>query len=366
MAKEPKMNWKNTRTLVTGGASFIGSALVDALVQRGATVRVVDNFSSGRRENLTPHLKSNAIELMHADLLDDGVARQAVRGMDLVFHLAADHGGRGYVDLHQAACASNLGLDGILFRACVQQNVEKVMFASSGCIYPNYIQNDPTEILYLTEDKAGPPYDADNLYGWAKLMAEMTLQAYHRDYGLKAASCRYFTVYGPRGHENHAVIAMIARAFVGQNPFVVWGNGEQIRNWTHVDDIVSGTILAAEAINDGTAINLGTTERTRVIDAVHEVLRYTGHKATIELHPEMPTGPMNRVADNSLAKRLLGWEPRITFMTGLRNTIDWYFSTKDRKKVASELETLLTERQSTTREGAHVASSDPASATVSA
>jgi dTDP-D-glucose 4,6-dehydratase len=80
----------------------------------------------------------------------------------------------------------------------------------------------------------------------------------------------------------------------------------------------------------------------------------------------MPTGPMNRVADNSLAKRLLGWEPRITFMTGLRNTIDWYFSTKDRKKVASELETLLTERQSTTREGARVASSDPASATVSA
>jgi nucleoside-diphosphate-sugar epimerase len=192
------------------------------------------------------------------------------------------------------------------------------------------------------------------------------LQAYHRDYGLKAASCRYFTVYGPRGHENHAVIAMIARAFVGQNPFIVWGNGEQIRNWTHVDDIVSGTILAAEAINDGTAINLGTSERTRVIDAVHEVLRYTGHKATIELHPEMPTGPMNRVADNSLAKRLLGWEPRITFMTGLRNTIDWYFSSKDRKKVASELETLLTERQSTTREGAHVASSDPTSATVNA
>jgi nucleoside-diphosphate-sugar epimerase len=366
MAKEPKMNWKNTRTLVTGGASFIGSALVDALVERGAIVRVVDNFSSGRRENLIAHLKSTAIELIHADLLDDGVARQSVHGMDLVFHLAADHGGRGYVDLHQAACASNLGLDGILFRACVQQNVEKVVFASSGCIYPNYIQNDPTEILYLSEDKAGPPYDADNLYGWAKLMAEMTLQAYHRDYGLKAASCRYFTVYGPRGHENHAVIAMIARAFVGQNPFVVWGNGEQIRNWTHVDDIVSGTIRAAEAIDDGTAINLGTTERTRVIDAVQEVLRYTGHKATIELHPEMPTGPMNRVADNSLAKRLLAWEPRITFMTGLRNTIDWYFSSKDRQKVASELETLLTERQSTTREGVGVASSDPASATVSA
>ena len=359
------MNWKSKRVLVTGGASFIGSALVDALVSRGTYVRIVDNFSSGRRENLSTLLSSKAIELIDADLLDDGIAGKAADGIDLVFHLAADHGGRGYVDLHQAACAGNLGLDGLMFRACVQESVEKIVFASSGCIYPNYIQTDPEQILYLTEDKAGPPYDADNLYGWAKLMAEMTLQAYHRDYGLKSTSCRYFTVYGPRGHENHAVIAMIARAFIGQNPLVVWGNGEQIRNWTHVDDIVSGTIRAAEVIDDGTAINLGTMERTRVIDAVHEVLRYTGHNAEIELHPEMPTGPMNRVADNSLARRLLGWGPQIKFMSGLRSTIDWYFSTKDRKKVAAELETLLTERQSTVRETV-IASTDPTSATVSA
>jgi nucleoside-diphosphate-sugar epimerase len=360
-----EMNWNRKRVLVTGGASFIGSALVDALVDRGASVRIVDNFSSGRRENLAAHVGSNSIELMDADLLDDGIARKAARGMDLVFHLAADHGGRGYVDLHQAACAGNFGLDGLMFRACVQENVEKVVFASSGCIYPNYIQTDPAELLYLTEDKAGPPYDADNLYGWAKLMAEMTLQAYHRDYGLKAASCRYFTVYGPRGHENHAVIAMIARTFVGQNPFVVWGNGEQIRNWTHVDDIVSGTIRAAEVIDDGTAINLGTMERTRVIDAAREVLRYTAHKAEIELHPEMPTGPMNRVADNSLAKRLLNWEPQIEFMSGLRSTIDWYFSTKDHKKVAAEIETLLTEREPTAQRSVRIAESDRTSATVS-
>lgn len=339
------MDWKKSRVLVTGGASFIGSALVDALVERGAQVRVVDNLSSGRRENLQAHLGSRAVELIVADLLDDGVARRAARGMDVVFHLAADHGGRGYVDLHQAACAGNLALDGLLFRACMQENAGKVVFASSGCVYPNYIQTDPDEMLYLTEDKAGPPYDADNLYGWAKLMAEMTLQAYCRDYGMKAASCRYFTVYGPRGHENHAVIAMIARAFVGQDPFVVWGNGQQIRNWTHVDDIVSGTIRCAEIIDDGTAVNLGTTERTRVLDAAQEVLRYTGHKARIELHPEMPTGPMNRVADNSLAKKLLNWEPQVKFMDGLKRTIDWYFSAKDRTQVAAELDSLLTERQ---------------------
>ena len=158
---------------------------------------------------------------------------------------------------------------------------------------------------------------------------------------------------------------MIARAFVGQDPFVVWGNGEQIRNWTHVDDIVSGTIRAAEVINDGTAVNLGTMERTRVIDAVNEVLRNTRHKAAIELHPEMPTGPMNRVADNSLAKRLLGWQPKIEFIWGLRSTIDWYFATKDRKRVAAELDMLLTERQPAARESSRIPDSDTTSATVS-
>jgi nucleoside-diphosphate-sugar epimerase len=198
--------------------------------------------------------------------------------------------------------------------------------------------------LYLTEDLVGPPYDADNLYGWAKLMGEMTLRAYHAESGMKCASCRYFTVYGDRGHENHAVIAMIARAFVRQRPFVVWGTGEQIRNWTHVSDIVSGTILAAERIDDGTAVNLGTMERTRVIDAAREVLRYTGHDAEIELHPEMPTGPLNRVADNALAKKLLGWEPQVMFNDGLHRTIDWYFSAKDRGLIASGLATRLTER----------------------
>jgi nucleoside-diphosphate-sugar epimerase len=338
------MQWDQKRVLVTGGTSFIGSHLVDALVERGATVRVADNLSSGKKENLKPQLGSGTVEFVEVDLLEEGAARNSVRGIDVVFHLAADHGGRGYVDLHQAACATNLTLDGLLFRACHAEGVEKVVYASSGCVYPNFLQTDAAEILYLTEDKAGPPCDADNMYGWAKLMGEMTLRAYYKDHGMKSASCRYFTVYGPRGHENHAVIAMIARAFTRQDPFIVWGNGEQIRNWTYVNDIVSGTILAAEVIDDGTAINLGTMERIRVMDAVQEVLRYTGHKAKIELRPEMPTGPMNRVADNSAARKLLGWEPQVKFMDGLHRTIDWYLSTKDRAHVAAVLNKLLTER----------------------
>jgi nucleoside-diphosphate-sugar epimerase len=339
------MNWSSKKVLVTGGASFIGSHLVDALIEKGAQVRVVDNLSSGKLENIQEHLDARRVEFMERDLLEPGVAQQAVHGVDVVFHLAADHGGRGYVDLHQAACATNLTLAGIVFNACHEAGVEKVVYASSGCVYPNFLQTDPGKELYLTEDLVKPPYDADNMYGWAKLMGELTLQAYHNDWGMRTASCRYFTVYGPRGHENHAVIAMIARSLVDQNPFVVWGTGEQIRNWTHVSDIVEGTILAAEKINDGTAINLGTMERVRVIDAVREVLRYTGKEhLQIELHPEMPTGPLNRVADNALAKKLLDWEPEVRFIDGLHMTIDWYYAVKNKKEVLKELDIKLTER----------------------
>lgn len=331
-------NWNQRSALVTGGASFIGSHLVEALLERGAGVRVVDDLSSGKLENIQANIDAGKVEFVKADLRIPGVAQEAVKDIDTVFHLAADHGGRGYVDLHQAACASNLALDGMLFLAAKEAGVDKVVYASSGCVYPNFKQMNPEEELFLTEEMVGPPYDADNMYGWAKLMAEMTLRAYCKEWGMKAASCRYFTVYGERGKEDHAVMAMIARAFIQQDPLVLWGTGMQIRNWTYVGDIVEGTICSAEKIDDGTAINLGTMERIRVLDAMKEVLRYTNRKAEIQCDPSKPTGPLNRVADNSLARRLLDWEPQMKFIDGLHRTIDWYFATKNADEVRHILE----------------------------
>lgn len=337
-------NWSKKSVLITGGASFIGSSLVEALVQRGALIRVVDDLSSGHLKNIDGYIKSGKVNFINGDLKKQEIVKSALDGIDIVFHLAADHGGRGYVDLHQAGPASNLFLDGMLFWHAKECKVEKVIFASSGCVYPNYLQSDTSKELYLSEDMVGPPYDADNMYGWAKLMAELTLKSYYKEYGLKAASCRYFTVYGPKGVENHAVIAMIARAFVKQNPFEVWGDGNQIRNWTYIDDIVEGTILAAEKISDGTAVNLGTRERIKVIDAVKMILEYTGHKAEINYRLDMPIGPLNRVADNTLAKKLLGWEPKVKFKDGLKKTINWYYSSKSKEQISSSLEKILTER----------------------
>ncbi len=336
--------WNGKRVLVTGGASFIGSNLVDALMERGARIRVVDDLSSGKLENIQEHVRTGALRFIEADLREPGVARAVMKDIQVVFHLAADHGGRGYVDLHQAGPASNLLLDGIVFWEALKAGVEKVCYASSGCVYPNFMQTDTSKEIYLKESDVKSPYDADNMYGWAKLMAELTLQAYHREHKLGAASCRFFTVYGPRGVENHAVIAMIGRAFVGQNPFEIWGDGQQIRNWTYVEDIVDGTILAAEKINDGTAINLGTMERVRVIEAAQLALEYAGKKADFKFLRNMPTGPANRVADNSLAKKLLGWEPKVLFRDGLKKTMEWYFADRRPEEVRDRLETMLTAR----------------------
>ncbi len=338
------MNWKDSHVLVTGGASFIGSHLVDALVSLGATVRIVDDLSSGKYENIVKHVQQKSVEFIKADLCKPSVAKRVVNGIDYVFHLAAIHGGRGFVDTHQAPCTINIYMDNLLIQQAHAAGVNKFIFASSGCVYPNYLQKNPDEMLFLDEKLVGPPFDPDNTYGWAKLTTEITLRAYAHDYNMKSASCRYFTVYGERGIENHAVIAMIAKAFIRQNPYEIWGDGTQVRNWTHVSDIVAGTIRAAEVIDDGSAVNLGTTERVTVNDAAHLIFEHLNFHPKVVYRKNKPTGPYNRVCDNTLAKQLLGWQPKVKFSEGVVRTTDWYVSTKNEKFVRDHLSHILFER----------------------
>jgi nucleoside-diphosphate-sugar epimerase len=341
--------WSGKSVLVTGGASFIGSHLVEKLVARGARVRVADDLSSGRKENLAAVF--DQIEFQHVDLKDRCLAKEAVRDIDVVFHLAAQHGGRGYIDSHPANCAANMALDGTVFETAVAANVERICFASSACVYPVTLQGQQngSGAVYLREEQADPFQPgtalADGEYGWAKLMGEMALKAYHKQYGTKGACCRIFTAYGERENETHAVIALIAKAFIHMDPYEIWGTGEQDRNFTYVGDIAEGMIRAAEKIEDASAVNLGTAEHIKIIDAARMIFAETGlSPKAFRFDTSKAVGVFSRAADLSRTRAILGWEPSVSFKDGLRRTIQWYYATHDRSEVAGRLGFLLTER----------------------
>jgi nucleoside-diphosphate-sugar epimerase len=190
-----------------------------------------------------------------------------------------------------------------------------------------------------------PGYDPDGLYGLAKLAGELTLRAIHNEFGVKTASCRYFTVYGPRGVENHARDRDDrAGRSSGRTRSRSGGTGSRSATGRTSTTSSRGPSSRRRKIEDGSAINLGTTERVRVIDAVHRVCELAGYSPRIALQPDMPTGPMNRVADNSLARRMLGWEPRVAFADGLQRTLEWYFSSKDPAEVSAIFDRMLTGR----------------------
>lgn len=332
------MKIKNKKILVTGTA-FIGVHLIKKLLNFNPKFIRVVNKTEKHKNNLKEFLKE--IEFFTLDLRYFDNALKAIKNIDLVFHLAASHGGRGYVELKQSLTADNFNIDNNIFRASLKQKVEKIVYASSGCVYPNFLQKDSSKKIYLKEEDVGPPYDPDNIYGLSKLAGELVLKRYYKEYGLKSAIGRFFTVYGPYANESHAVMATIAKAFIKQDPFEVWGEGNQIRNWTYVEDIVDGIIKLAERVDNATAVNLGTEEGISVKQMVDLILKSIGHEPKKISFIDMPTGPLNRVADISLAKKLLSWEPKYSFEKGLSITIDWYLRNKNIKEVKKSLKIFL-------------------------
>jgi UDP-glucose 4-epimerase len=350
--------WKNRKVLVTGGASFIGSHLVDTLLKNGAVVTVADDLSSGRLENLERPLKkgekgnnwfSKNLNVWVGDLKDISFTKSVMKDQAIVFHLAALHGGRGYIDSHPAECCSNMLLDQLVFQEAWKAGVDRVCFASSACVYPSYLQESTGSSYLLKEVDANPfvrdKAFADLEYGWAKLMGEMALSAYHRQYGLKTSAVRIFTAYGPRENETHAIIALIAKAFINMDPYVIWGTGNQDRNFTYVQDIVDALILASEKIEDGSPLNAGRDDRLTLNEAaemVFEIAKWKPKKIRHDL--SKPQGVASRAADLTLARTKFNWEPKVGYTEGFKKTIEWYFKNKDKATVKADLEHLLNER----------------------
>ena len=355
--KRKSLLWKDEIVLVTGGASFIGSHLVDSLLEKGATLRVADDFSSGRMANLEYSLKrtsssswkSRHLSVWKGDLKRKSFTRLMMKDVDAVFHLAAMHGGRGYIESHPAECCTNMILDQLMFEEAQKADVERICFASSACVYPTYLQEKVSSSHLLREEEADPFVRdrafADLEYGWAKMMGEMALRAYHRQYGMKTSSVRIFSVYGPRENETHAVIALLAKAFIRMDPYVIWGTGKQDRNFTFVQDIVDAMILAAEKIEDGSVVNAGRDDRITLDQAAELIFDIVGWKPKrIEHDLSKPEGVTSRAADLTKAKRVLQWEPKVSYEEGFRKTAEWYLASKNVKEVLASLDRNLIER----------------------
>jgi len=339
------MDWKTQRCLVTGGASFIGSHLTERLVALGAQVRVVDNLSSGKKIYLSNVL--NQIEFINDDLINLDAAKRSMQNIDRVFHLAADHGGRGYIATHPASCCGNMALDNIVLRSAAEGGVKHITFASSACVYPTDIQTDKTLLKesFVSFKERGGAF-ADEEYGWAKLMGELSTQAHYKQYGLKAAIARLSTVYGPRENESHALVALVAKAFIRQSPFEIWGDGNQTRGFTYVDDIVNGLILSSEHIYDASAVNLGTDEFISLNQIASTIFEQLGWQPPLGIKHQhnKPVGVVHRALDYSNTQAKTGWAPHTSLEKGIANTINWYFKNNDISVVKNNLEQKLLSR----------------------
>ncbi len=341
--------FRDKKVLLTGGAGFIGSHLLDRLLEQGSHVTVADNLSSGSLDEViriwAKHgyacrdsrggevLEVGPQRFVHCDLEDLTQARKVMRGQEIVIHEAAVIGGRGFVDTRPADCCGTFGINHNVFRAAHEAGVDRIHYASTACVYPDYLQNQYDSTYLLKEEDAFREgvANCDRSYGWAKFMGELELQSYHQQYGMKGSICRYVTAYGDRENDTHAIIALIRRAVEKNDPYVVWGTGEQDRDFTFVDDITEGTLLATEKITDGTPVNLGTGKRYKIKDAVKMILRLTDHTPQeLVFDPTKPVGVLSRALDNTRAKQLLQWEPRFSLEEGLQRTIEWYVSARPR------------------------------------
>lgn len=325
--------YQKKRVAITGGASFIGSHLAGLLLEQGANVVISDDLSTGSRENIKNI--SSQIEFIEGNLCEPAVAREALAGAEILFHLAAAHGGRGYIDTHPVACVGNMSLDYQVFSAASRAGIKKTVFASSGCVYPVCLQASKAGVP-LSEDQAGfaEPGQAfaDGEYGWSKLMGEFQLRAFHKQFQASGISSRLFTVYGERENESHVVAAMVAKTLLRLDPFPIWGDGSQTRDFIFIQDAVNGMALAGAKLDGCVSVNISTGFHTSILDLLEVIFAISGWRPrTIRNELNKPVGVVMRAGDPSKASRLLGWRPAHSLTQGLERTISWYENSVSRE-----------------------------------
>ena len=315
--------WKGRKVLVTGGAGFIGSHLVELLVEENAKVTVIDYLKDGQPGNLQPFLDS--IHFIRGDLREPRVCQDACKGMEIVMHLAAKVAGVDYNAKHSGTMfISNALINMNMMEVARITGVERFLLVSSACVYRRHCTIPTPE----SEGFEGMPEPTNFGYGWAKRIAEIQAQCYAQEFDMDIAIARPYNAYGPRDHFDpsisHVIPALIKRIFDGENPLTVWGDGEQTRAFVYAKDLAKGLMLITEKYPKADALNIGTAEEIKIKDLVELIVKLSGKNPEIYFDVSKPSGQPRRNADISKAKKLIGYEPEVSLEEGLRLTIDWY------------------------------------------
>ena len=310
-----------TRTLVTGGAGFIGANLVRTLLKHGREVVAADVVSP------CINLQGLPITVLHADLRDFTQARKIVQGSDCVYHLAARVGGVTYLHANQKAefdaLQSNLAIDVNVIRACLECNVQKIIYLSSPAVYPINLQQ--RQGAHFAEDDV-VPINPDGGYGWAKLIGETQLDLAE---SLKSGIARIFNPYGEYselGKSAQVIPALIRKAInYPTEPFIVWGDGTPTRNFIYIQDCVEALLkLEEHASYPPLKVNIGNpAEPVTVRELAETIISVSCRKMEMTFDPTKPLGPLSRIPDIRRAEKELGWKPATPLRVGLERTYEW-------------------------------------------
>ena len=307
--------------LITGIAGFIGSTLARGVLAQGDKVRGVDNFSTGRRENLT-EIQSQ-IELREIDLLDLAALHKACEGVDYIFHEAAIPSVPRSVKDPLESNRANVDATANLLVAARDARVKRVIYAASSAAYGD------TPTLPKREDMIPNPISP---YAVAKLTGEYYMTSFWRCYGLETVSLRYFNIFGPRQDPTSPYSGVLAKFITqmlkGEQP-TIFGDGKQSRDFTHVENVVRANLLAAHGPANqvaGRVFNIATGTRVDLNQVFSALKKLTGYRGELKYEPERAGDVKHSLADLTLAQKHLGYSPAVSFEEGLRRTVEWYRS----------------------------------------
>ena len=318
------MSFAGETAVVCGAGGFIGGHLVPYLISQGVqVVRAVDIKPLEEWYQRTP-----GVENLSLDLKDKNNCLQAAEGVDLVYQLAADMGGMGFIENNKALCMLSVLTNTHMLMAARDQGVKRFFFSSSACVYNGDKQTRP-DVVALRESDAYPALPEDG-YGWEKLFSERMCRHFEEDYGMVCRVARYHNVYGPNGTwagGREKAPAAICRKVLeakhsGRHEIEIWGDGHQTRSFMYIDDCTQGTEMIFRSGIDE-PINLGSSELVSINQLVDIVEEIAGIRLKRSYNLNAPKGVNGRNSDNTMILDRLGWEPTITLRDGLARTYAW-------------------------------------------